>query len=83
MTRKPVLLQFTEELLDELDRLSEAQGRSRSAVVREAVRRYVTDQSTALKDEQMREAYRRIPDNDEFADWAEASLRQMIEEEPW
>ena len=81
--KKPVLLQFDEQLLDRLDRLTSSQGRSRSAVVREAVERYVVTQTKEERDRQMVEAYTRFPDDDEFKEWAEDSTREMIEEEPW
>ena len=78
-----MLLQFTDELLDQLDRLTTEQGRSRSAVVRDAVARYVIEESRDLKDRRMAEAYERIPDDDEFDRWASGSSRDLVEEEPW
>ena len=83
MARKPVLLQLSEELLERIDQLTAAQGRSRSAVVREAVERYITEESQALKDQQMAEGYRRIPDDEQFDEWAEVAVRELVEEEPW
>jgi metal-responsive CopG/Arc/MetJ family transcriptional regulator len=83
VARKPVLLQLSEELLERIDQLTATQGRSRSAVVREAVERYITEQSQALKDQQMAEGYRRIPDDEQFDEWAEVAVRELVEEEPW
>lgn len=83
MARKPVLVQFDDELLARLDRVSEEKGRSRSAVVREAVERYVVKESVEEKDRRTIDGYTRIPDDGEFDAWAEASVREMIAEEPW
>lgn len=83
MPRKPVLVQLSEELIEKLDELTEAQGRSRSAVVRDAVERYVVKESEAEKDRRMIEGYTRMPPDDEFDDWAEDNLKRMVEEEPW
>lgn len=83
MTRKPVLVQLSDELIARLDRLGDQTGESRSAIVREAVERYVVQKSNEEWDRQMVEAYTRIPDDDEFDAWAEESLREMVEEEPW
>ena len=83
MSRKPVLVQLNEDLIAELDQLSQQQGRSRSAVVRDAVERYVVNESDAAKDRRMIEAYRLIPDDGEFDAWAEVSAKEMLEEESW
>lgn len=83
MSRKPVLVQLNEELIEKLDELTEVQGRSRSAVVRDAVERYVAAESEAEKDRRLVEGYTRIPPDDEFAAWAEASVRELLDEESW
>lgn len=83
MPRKPVLLHLTEELDEQIDKLAAAQGRSKSALVREAVTEYAKRRSTELKEQQMRDAYARIPDDGEFDQWAEDSLEDMLEEESW
>jgi metal-responsive CopG/Arc/MetJ family transcriptional regulator len=83
MARKPVLVQFDEDLLERLDDLSSALGRSRSAMVRDAVARYVAQESEAEKDRRLVEGYTRFPDSGEFAAAAEEGARRLIEEEPW
>ena len=83
MSRKPVLVQFNDELIAELDQLSQQQGRSRSAVVRDAVERYVVKESDAAKDRRTIEGYTRIPDDGEFMTAAEENLQRMVGEEPW
>lgn len=82
MGRKPVLVQFTEELLARLDRFAEETDRSRSAIVREAVERYVTRESEAEKDRRMIEGYTRYPPG-EFNEWAEEGAKRLVDEEPW
>ena len=81
--KKPVLLQFDEDLLSKLDRYAEDVERSRSAVVRDAVERYVKQESNAEKDRRLIDGYTRIPDTGEFDEWALESGREMIQEEPW
>lgn len=83
MARKPVLLQLTEDLDGQLDALSAAEGRSKSALVREAVAEYAARRSVELKDLTMREAYARVPDDDEFVGWAENSAKDLLDEESW
>lgn len=83
MTRKPVLVQFSDDLIEQLDRIGDAQGRSRSAVVRDAVQRYIVQASDEIKDQLMAAAYERIPDDDEFDAWAQASVRELVNEESW
>lgn len=81
MPKKPVLVQFTDELIQDLDQMGARQHRSRSAIVREAVQRYITRESEEYKDQLLIEAYGRIPDASDS--WAEAAARDLVEEEPW
>jgi len=83
MARKPVLVQLTQDLDAQLDRLAATQGRSKSALVRDAVAEYATRRSIELKEQQMREAYARIPDDGEFDQWAEDIANDMLDEESW
>jgi len=83
MPRKQVLVQLTDELVERLDELAEHTGRSRSAMVRDAVERYVVTESEAEKDRRLVEGYTRFPDDGEFAAMAEDSLRRMLDEESW
>lgn len=83
MKRKPVLVQFDENLLQSLDALSSEINRSRSAVVRDAVEQYVAQRSEAEKDRRLIEGYTRLPDRGEFRQAAEEGARRLIEEEPW
>ncbi len=83
MAKKPVLLQFDEQLLSKLDRYAEEVERSRSSIVRDAVARYINEESEAEKDRRLIEGYTRMPDTNEFDEWAEESAREMVEEESW
>ena len=78
-----MLVQLTQDLDAQLDRLAATQGRSKSALVRDAVAEYATRRSIELKEQQMREAYARIPDDGEFDQWAEDSANDMLDEESW
>lgn len=77
-----MLVQLSDELLDDLDRLSEEKGSSRSALVRDAVERYITQESAAAKDRLLRDGYARVPDTEADA-WADESLADMLDEESW
>lgn len=83
MARKPVLLHLTDDLDDQIDKLALAEGRSKSALVRDAVAEYATRRSRELKEKQEREAYARMPEDGEWDQWAEDSLEDMLAEESW
>lgn len=98
MSRKETLVQLTDELLRALDSEAARQGKSRSAVVREAVTKYLAESSEAEISRQIVDGYTRIPPGtpDEWGD-LEAQLdsnrramqRRLDEEEkaaghePW
>ena len=52
-----------DDLVGKLDALSEKQRQSRAAVIREACRKYVTEERRRQMDEQYAEGYRRIPED--------------------
>lgn len=81
--RKQVLVQLTDELLKKLDEVADLKGVSRSALVRDAVERYVVAESEAEMDRRLVEAYTRLPDDNEFDALAEADLRDLLKEESW
>ena len=80
MARTQTLVQFSDELLERLDRFREREGRSRSDVVREAVERYLAADLEAEIDRLIVEAYTREPPRDV---WADRAARDMIAAEPW
>jgi metal-responsive CopG/Arc/MetJ family transcriptional regulator len=76
--RKQVLVQLSDELVERLDKVAAGEETSRSAVVREAVTRYVIDKENEEKERRWIEGYERYPVTDEERAWGEFALRQMI-----
>ncbi|HVY95728.1 MAG TPA: ribbon-helix-helix protein, CopG family [Solirubrobacterales bacterium] len=83
MARTQTLVQLSDELLRRLDERAAREGRSRSALIRQAIEAYLYDEESARIDQEIREGYERIPQTDEEMEWAEASAREGVEEEPW
>jgi metal-responsive CopG/Arc/MetJ family transcriptional regulator len=80
MARRQTLVQFSEDLLDRLDRYRAREGRSRSEVIREAVERHLAHDREVEIDRLIVEAYTRQPQDDA---WADEAARRMIATEPW
>ena len=80
MARRQTLVQFSDALLERLDRFREREGRSRSDVVREAVERYLAADRETEIDRLIVEAYTRLPPTNV---WADEAARDMIAAEPW
>ena len=83
VTRTQTLVQLNEELLRRLDERAAREGRSRSALIREAIEAYMYDARSAEIDRQIAEGYERIPQTEEELAGTDVELREMIEEEPW
>jgi metal-responsive CopG/Arc/MetJ family transcriptional regulator len=83
VTRTQTLVQLSDELLRRLDERAAREGRSRSALIRDAIEDYLYDEEEARIDREIREGYERIPETEEELRWAEASAREAIREEPW
>jgi metal-responsive CopG/Arc/MetJ family transcriptional regulator len=83
MARTQTLVQLTEELLRRLDERAAREGRSRSALIRDAIEAYLYDEEKARIDREIVEGYERIPVTDEEMEIAEAGVREDIEEDPW
>lgn len=81
--RTQTLVQLNDELLRRLDERAAKEGRSRSALIRDAIEAYLHDEEKARIDREIIEGYERIPTTDEELAWARANTRKMIEEEPW
>ncbi|HWI97363.1 MAG TPA: ribbon-helix-helix protein, CopG family [Solirubrobacterales bacterium] len=81
--RTQTLVQLSRSLLNRLDERAAREGRSRSALIRDAIDAYLYDEEGARIDREIREGYERIPVTDEEMAWAEASARDAVEEEPW
>jgi metal-responsive CopG/Arc/MetJ family transcriptional regulator len=73
-------VQLSDELLAQLDARAAREGRSRSELIREAVRGYLAADHEAEIDRRIVEAYTRQPQQDLGAEWA---ARQSIAAEPW
>jgi metal-responsive CopG/Arc/MetJ family transcriptional regulator len=83
MSRTQTLVQLTSDLLRRLDERAAREGRSRSALIREAIEAFLYDEEKAKIDREIIEGYERIPTTDEELAWAEKEAREMIREEPW
>jgi metal-responsive CopG/Arc/MetJ family transcriptional regulator len=83
MPRTQTLVQLTQDLLQRLDERAAREGRSRSALIRDAIEAYLYDEEKARIDQEIVEGYERIPTTDEEMEIAEANAREAVEEEPW
>jgi metal-responsive CopG/Arc/MetJ family transcriptional regulator len=83
VSRTQTLVQLTDELLRRLDERAAREGRSRSALIRDAIEKYLYDETKARIDREIIEGYERIPETEEEMEIAEASAREAVEEEPW
>ncbi len=83
MTRTQTLVQLNDDLLRQLDERAAKEGRSRSALIRDAIEAYLFDADKARIDREIIEGYERIPETEEEIQAAKRSTRRMIEEEPW
>ena len=85
ISRKQTLVQLSDDLLSALDARAARDGKSRSAVIREAVEQHVHDEIQAEISRQIVEAYRRTPQSDEDADFYDSlaadAARALDEEE--
>lgn len=82
MTRVETLIQFTQELRDEADAVARETDRSRSALVRDALRAYLDDYLDLKRDRELVESYRRDPPVASTG-WAHANAHRMTSEESW
>jgi metal-responsive CopG/Arc/MetJ family transcriptional regulator len=83
VARTQTLVQLTKDLLRQLDERAAREGRSRSALIRDAIEAYLYDEEKARIDREIIEGYERIPTTDEEMAWAEKEAREMVQEEPW
>lgn len=83
MARTQTLVQLTEDLLRRLDERAAREGRSRSALIREAIEAYLYDEERERITREIVEGYERIPTTDEEMEIAEREAREAIREEPW
>jgi metal-responsive CopG/Arc/MetJ family transcriptional regulator len=83
VSRTQTLVQLSESLLRRLDERAAREGRSRSALIRDAIEAYLYDEENARIDREIREGYERFPETDEEMAAAEREARELILEEPW
>jgi metal-responsive CopG/Arc/MetJ family transcriptional regulator len=83
VTRTQTLVQLSDELLRRLDERAAREGRSRSALIRDAIEAYLFDEDKARIDREIIEGYERIPLTEEEIAAAKRSASRMIQEEPW
>jgi metal-responsive CopG/Arc/MetJ family transcriptional regulator len=83
VARTQTLVQLTADLLRRLDERVAREGRSRSALIRDAIEAYLHDEERDRITREIIEGYERIPPTDEEMAWAEKEAREMVREEPW
>jgi len=83
VSRTQTLVQLSEDLLRRLDERAAREGRSRSALIRNAIEAYLYDEENARIDREIREGYERIPPSEADHRAAEREAREAIREEPW
>ena len=81
MKKTQTLVQLTPELLAALDQQAAASGRSRSDIIREAIRQYLDQMFEAEIDRKIVEGYRKKPQEEDR--WADVDARESIAEKPW
>jgi metal-responsive CopG/Arc/MetJ family transcriptional regulator len=83
VARIQTLVQLTSDLLRRLDERAAREGRSRSALIRDAIEAYLHDEERDRITREIIEGYERIPSSDEEMKIAEREGREAIREEPW
>ena len=83
VARTQTLVQLTRDLLRRLDERAAREGRSRSALIRDAIEAYLHDEERDRITREIVEGYERIPPTNEEMEIAEAGVREDIEEDPW
>ena len=73
---KAIQVTFDEDLLAELDELTEVRERGRSAVLREAAANYVAQNTAAEIDRQYEDGYRKFPahEDPDLEGWADEGV---------
>lgn len=86
MRNKVIQVPVPQELLDSLDSLTKKQGKSRSAVIREACAQYITAIEETEKIRRYIQSYQEAPETDEEKAWAELGAQMAAEnwgDEDW
>jgi metal-responsive CopG/Arc/MetJ family transcriptional regulator len=83
VTRKQVLVQLDDELVDSLDRRARRAGVSRSELIRMAVAAHLRDLDWAEADRAAVEAYRRAPEEPTELPALDALAVETLGDEDW
>jgi metal-responsive CopG/Arc/MetJ family transcriptional regulator len=83
MALQQKLVQLPDEMLVRLDERAAREGRSRSALIRDAIRAYLNDDVAAEIDRLIVEGYTRIPQTDDELAWAHTNAAGAVAAEPW
>lgn len=81
MARRQSLVQLSDELVALLDERAARSGRSRSALIREAVEHYLRADAEAGIDAAIVRGYERMPQEPDR--WLDVAAREAIAAEPW
>lgn len=81
MARRQSLVQLSDELVALLDERAARSGRSRSALIREAIEHYLRADAEAVIDAAIVRAYERMPQEPDR--WLDVAARESIAAEPW
>jgi metal-responsive CopG/Arc/MetJ family transcriptional regulator len=81
MARRQSLVQLNDDLLALLDERAARTGRSRSALIRDAIEHYLSDDIDARIDAAVVAGYERLPQESDA--WADVAAREAIAAEPW
>lgn len=82
MARTQTLVQLNDRLVADLDAEAARRGCSRSHIIREAVERYLANESERVR-RMYEEAYARVPETEEERRWSVTSTREALEDLPW
>ncbi len=79
--KRPKIIQVPvpEELLRQLDELSERRDQSRSALIREACATYIASLKEAEADRRYIRSYTETPETEEEKEWAELGAKMLAE----
>ncbi len=86
MPYKVIQVPVDRDLLEALDRVSREQAKSRSALIREACAKYITNLEEAQAVQQYIRSYAEMPETEEEREWGELGAQLVTEvwgEEDW
>lgn len=81
--RTQTMVQLTDDMVRQLDQRAARAGVSRSALIREAITAFLTEEDRQHAIERFHKAYAEKPETAEDLEAALANARAMIAAEPW